>query len=227
MTAMVNVLQNLDWKKLVDILYTVIPVLICITMHECCHGLCALALGDDTAKRMGRLSLNPLKHFDILGFIMLVTVGFGWAKPVPVDMRRFTEPRRGMALTALAGPASNIVLAIVALFAYGVLFDALYESVVGFLVLHTILHTAYVSVSLAVFNIIPIPPLDGSKVLFSLIPDEAYNKLMRYERYGMLLLVLLLSTDVISEPLSTMTRNVIDKLFFFGELGLKLGDLIY
>lgn len=224
---MINVIKNLDWESILSMLLSVIPVLVCITIHECCHGLCALALGDTTAKDMGRLSLNPLKHFDILGFIMLITVGFGWAKPVPVDMRKFAEPKRGMALTALAGPVSNILLAIVMLFIYGVLFDALCDTTVGYYVLVTVLQTAYLSVSLTVFNIIPIPPLDGSKVLFSLISDKAYSKLMRYERYGMLILVVLLMTDVLSGPLSSMTLNVFDKLDFFAELGLKLVELFH
>ena len=219
---MLNVLQNLDWMKLVDMLLSVIPVLICITVHECCHGLCALWLGDDTAKRAGRLSLNPIKHFDVIGFIMLVTVGFGWAKPVPIDMRRFKNPRQGMALTALAGPASNIVLAIVMLFIFGLLFVPLQANTVGYYVLVSIMRTATLSISLAVFNIIPISPLDGSKVLFSFLPDEWYYKLMRYERYGMLVLVLLTMTDVLSKPLGFLTQNVYDKLVIFAQWGMDI-----
>ncbi|MBQ4381678.1 MAG: site-2 protease family protein [Oscillospiraceae bacterium] len=219
---MLNVLQNLDWMKLVDMLLSVIPVLICITVHECCHGLCALWLGDDTAKRAGRLSLNPIKHFDVIGFIMLVTVGFGWAKPVPIDMRRFKNPRQGMALTALAGPASNIVLAIVMLFIFGLLFVPLQANTVGYYVLVSIMRTATLSISLAVFNIIPISPLDGSKVLFSFLPDEWYYKLMRYERYGMLVLVLLTMTDVLSKPLGFLTQNVYDKLMVFAQWGMDI-----
>ena len=224
---MAEFISNFDWQRLTEMLLGVIPVLICITVHECCHGLCALALGDTTAKDMGRLSLNPIKHFDVLGFIMLMTVGFGWAKPVPVNMRRFAEPKRGMAMTALAGPASNIVLAAVMLFVYGALYGALNESAAGYYVLYTVLHTAYLSVSLAVFNIIPVPPLDGSKVLFSLIPDEAYLKLMRYERYGMLVLMMLIYTGVLSSPLRSMTGNVFDKLSVFSDLGSRFGGLIY
>ena len=219
---MLNVLQNLDWMKLVDMLLSVIPVLICITVHECCHGLCALWLGDDTAKRAGRLSLNPIKHFDVIGFIMLVTVGFGWAKPVPIDMRRFKNPRQGMALTALAGPASNIVLAIVMLFIFGLLYVPLQANTVGYYVLVSIMRTATLSISLAVFNIIPISPLDGSKVLFSFLPDEWYYKLMRYERYGMLVLVLLTMTDVLSKPLGFLTQNVYDKLVIFAQWGMDI-----
>lgn len=224
---MINVLKNLDWSKLIDILLSVIPVLICITVHECCHGLAALALGDTTAKDSGRLSLNPIKHFDIIGFIMLVVLGFGWAKPVPINMYRFKNPKRGMAVTALAGPFSNIVLAGVMLFLFGFLYGILYSSAVGYYVLYTISQTAYLSIALAVFNIIPIPPLDGSKVLFSLISDKAYAKLMMYEKYGMLILVFLLVTDVLNTPLSVAASNVFSKLSFFVDCGVKLGEIIF
>lgn len=111
-----NILKNLDWSVLTNLLLSALPVLICITLHECAHGVVALKLGDTTARDMGRLSLNPLKHFDIMGFLMMAIAGFGWAKPVPVDMRRFHDPKRGMALTALAGPAANILIAVVFLF---------------------------------------------------------------------------------------------------------------
>lgn len=224
---MINVLKNLDYGKIIDLLLSVIPVLICITVHECCHGLAALCLGDTTAKRQGRLSLNPIKHFDILGFIMLAAVGFGWAKPVPVDMRNFKKPKQGMAITALAGPFSNIVLAAVCLFIFGMLYRPLYDSTVGYYVLYTLTRTATLSVSLAVFNIIPIPPLDGSKVLFSLISDEAYEKLMMYERYGMLALLALLFFGVLDRPLGIAVSNVFDKLYLFTQWGFSLGGLIF
>jgi Zn-dependent protease len=224
---MINVLKNLDWSKLLDMLLSVIPVLICITIHECSHGLAALAMGDTTAKDSGRLSLNPFKHFDIVGFIMLTVVGFGWAKPVPINMYRFKNPKHGMAISALAGPVSNIILAALMLFLFGMFYGVLYSSTVGYYVLYTISQTAYLSIALAVFNIIPIPPLDGSKVLFSLISDSAYEKLMRYERYGMLVLVLLLVTDVLSSPLSVATSKVLDKLSVFITWGAKIGNLIF
>lgn len=210
---MLNVFRNLDWTVLLDLVLRVIPVFICITVHECCHGLCALALGDTTAKDAGRLSLNPIKHFDLMGFAMMVIVGFGWAKPVPVDMRRFENPRAGMALTALAGPASNMVLAAVCLFIYGLLFKPLYESTVGYYVLYTIYYTAYLSVSLGIFNLIPLPPLDGSKIAFSFLPEEWYYKLMRYERYIAIALFVLVMFDVISGPLSVVTEGVFDALY--------------
>lgn len=203
------VLQGLDWSVLTDLLISVIPALICICVHELCHGLAAYALGDDTAKRSGRLSLNPLRHIDVWGLVMLVVCKFGWAKPVPVNMYRFRDPKRGMALTALAGPVSNLVLAVVIMFLRGVFTSRLPHAVLQLCDL-----TAYLSICLGIFNFIPVPPLDGSKVLFALLPDEMYYKLMRYERYGMILLIILLVSGVVSEPLSRVTGSVFNTLFY-------------
>ena len=178
---------------------SIIPALFCITIHELAHGFTAYCLGDTTAKDMGRLTLNPIKHIDIFGILMMVIVGFGWAKPVPVNMRRFKNPKWYMAITALAGPVSNIMLAIVVFFIYGLLFTPLggnYATGGNEIALLMISRAAVLSVSLAVFNLLPIPPLDGSKVLFSLLPESAYFKLMRYERFGMILLILLVWSSV-------------------------------
>ena len=179
----------LDLGSLEGIALRLASVFLCLTIHESCHGLAAYALGDPTAKRAHRLSLNPLRHIDWIGFVMMIVAGFGWAKPVPVNPNYFRKPKQGMAVTALAGPVSNVLLALVFLFLYGLLYRALYS--VQFL-LDMIWLTAYISLALAIFNIIPVSPLDGSKVLFALLPDAAYAKLMRYERYGMILLLSLI-----------------------------------
>lgn len=222
---MVNIFRNLDWTVLLDLALSVIPILICITVHECCHGLCALSLGDDTAKRAGRLSLNPIKHFDAVGFIMMLVVHFGWAKPVPVDMRRFKNPKLGMAATALAGPVSNILLAILMLFIYGLLNGALVETTVGLYVLYAIRLTATLSVSLGIFNLIPVPPLDGSKVLFAFLPQRWYYTLMRYEKYGSLVMIVLVLTGVLPKPLSAAVNWVFGGLTVFARLGRALAGL--
>ena len=214
-----ELLQSIDWGSLTDALLRVLGVFLCLTVHETCHGLAAYALGDPTAKREHRLSLNPLHHIDWFGLAAMLLVGFGWAKPVPVNMMRFRSPKRGMALTALAGPVSNVLLALVFLFLYGLLYRALYS--VQFL-LDMIWLTAYISLALAIFNIIPVSPLDGSKVLFALLPDAAYAKLMRYERYGMILLLVLVATGVLGKPLTTVTEAAFDKLFVFAEWGYEL-----
>lgn len=206
---------------MLGILQSVIPALICITLHELSHGFVAYKLGDDTAKRAGRLSLNPLRHLDPMGMLMMVVFRFGWAKPVPVNMYRFKDPKRGMAVTALAGPVSNILISLVFLFLYGALYLPLQRSGVGLYVLEMLQVTAYLSLSFAVFNFLPIPPLDGSKVLFSVVSDEAYRKLMRYERYGSIALLLLVSTGILGRPLSTAVHFLYAHLIPVAQWSLK------
>lgn len=223
-SSFTDVISGLNWSVLTDMLLAVIPALICITLHELSHGYVAYKLGDNTAKSMGRLTLNPIKHIDVLGLIMMVVFKFGWAKPVPVNMRNFKNPKRDMAITALAGPVSNLLICCVVLFIYGLVYLPCNLSGTDFAdsLLYAVYITAYLSLALAIFNIIPIPPLDGSKVLFSLMSDESYMKLMRYERYGMLLLLLLVATDILGNPLYTVTEFVFDKLFVFAEWGFAL-----
>ena len=224
-----DVIKNLNWSVLTDMLLAVIPALICITLHELSHGFVAYKLGDNTAKNMGRLTLNPIKHIDIFGLIMMVVLKFGWAKPVPVNMRNFKNPKRDMAITALAGPLSNVLICCVVLFIYGLVYLPCNLAGTEFAgsLLYAVYITAYLSIALAIFNIIPIPPLDGSKVLFSLMSDESYMKLMRYERYGMLLLLVLIVTDVLGNPLYAVTEFVFDKLFIFAEWGSALSVSLF
>ena len=224
-----DVIGNLNWSVLTDMLLAVIPALICITLHELSHGFVAYKLGDNTAKNMGRLTLNPIKHIDIFGLIMMVVFKFGWAKPVPVNMRNFKNPKRDMAITALAGPLSNVLICCVVLFIYGLVYLPCNLAGTEFAgsLLYAVYITAYLSIALAVFNIIPILPLDGSKVLFSLMSDEGYMKLMRYERYGMLLLLALIVTDVLGNPLYAATEFVFDKLFIFAEWGSALSVSLF
>lgn len=203
--------QHMDWAGLVDMLLSVVAILLCLTVHETCHGLAAWALGDPTAKRLHRLSLNPLRHIDPFGALMMLVAGFGWAKPVPVDMRYFKHPKSGMAITALAGPVSNLAMAYLALLLRAVLL-AVYHP--GAVVLEGAVDfcetLAILNVGLGIFNLIPFPPLDGSKILGAFLPDRAYYQLMRYERWGMLLLMVLLWLGVFSGLLSAARTWVLD-----------------
>ena len=158
-----KIVAGLDWSYLTGLALSVIPALICISVHEMAHGLASYMLGDQTAKRQKRISLNPLRHIDPIGLFMLVVFKFGWAKPVSVDMRSFKNPKRDMALTALAGPAANILLACFVLFVRGFLYVPLMRQE---MILDFFETTAVLSVYLGIFNLIPIPPLDGSKILF-------------------------------------------------------------
>jgi len=180
---------------LIEIIITVIPALICITVHELAHGFTAYRLGDNTAKEMGRLTLNPIKHIDLVGLAMIVVFRFGWAKPVPVNMQNFKNPKWGMALTSFAGPLSNVILAFIVIFIFmllpaphgglGVLFGFTEASIVG----QIFIRMSILNIALAIFNMLPMPPLDGSKILFSVLPERLYYKLMKYERYGMIVLL--------------------------------------
>lgn len=193
---------NMDWWGLVGLLVSAAAALFCITFHELSHGYVACRLGDPTAKNAGRLTLNPIAHIDWLGLAMLLVAKVGWAKPVPVDMRYFKTPKRGMALTALAGPASNFVLALAALGVNSLIFNLFTLSKGALVVMCLLSNIAILSVGLGIFNLIPIPPLDGSKVLFSLLPDKAYRTVLRYERYIMFLVIVLTMAGVLSRPLS-------------------------
>jgi len=168
-------------------------ILFALTIHEYCHGLVANYLGDDTAVRQGRLTLNPIAHLDVLGTVLMFLVGFGWAKPVPVNPHNFKNPRKGMLLVALAGPASNLMMAVLA----GLLIRYLLSNhLLDATEMHGIVPTLFViltltlqyGVALAVFNMIPIPPLDGSRVLYGLLPEKQAYSYIKFEPYGMMIL---------------------------------------
>ncbi len=168
-------------------------ILFALTIHEYCHGLAANYLGDDTALRHGRLTLNPIAHLDVFGTILMFLVGFGWAKPVPVNPLNFKDPKKGMLLVALAGPASNLLTAIVAGLFLRSLVPSLMTSGQGISGLYATLLVVIVlsiiyGVGLAIFNILPIPPLDGSRVLYGLLPERQAYAYSRFEPYGVMVL---------------------------------------
>lgn len=202
---MASFLQNLDWTTLVEILLSLVAAMTCIMIHEISHGFAALLLGDKTAKQMGRLSLNPLKHIDPIGLLAFAIFRFGWAKPVQIDPRNFKNPKSGMALTALAGPLSNIVLALLMMLILGFVLPFVSTSSLIVLLLERI---ASISIFLGVFNLVPIPPLDGSKVLFAVASDALWVKLMRFEQYGFIVLLVLITIPATSALLNKATSAV-------------------
>ena len=216
--------QQLRFDAIWQTAIVVAASLLCITFHETAHGLAAYWLGDRTAKRAGRLSLNPLRHVDIGGLIMMAICHFGWAKPVPVDMRNFKNPKAGMALTALAGPAANVLLAYAATMLASVCayFYVAHRYQAFYYIWFFFYYIELMSAGLAVFNLFPVPPLDGSKVLFALLPDRWYEKLMYVERYGMIMLMVLLLTGVLDTPLEFLRGGLTDALEAIGAWPIRL-----
>ena len=173
-----------------QLLLTALAALIALTVHEFSHGYASYKLGDPTAKSLGRLTLNPIKHIDPIGALCMIFFRFGWAKPVPINPRYFKKPKRDFAITALAGPLSNLLLAILAALGYllivkgfsGVRFESeiAYNMAINLTLFVYIFHA--VNLGLAIFNLIPVPPLDGSRLLNVILPTKLYFKVMRYER---------------------------------------------
>ena len=199
-----NFLAHFNLVTLIDWVIHAAAVLLCIVVHEMSHGLAAHLLGDPTGQRAGRLSLNPLKHIDLIGFLMMLVAHVGWAKPVPVDMRRFKRPKRDMALTALAGPVSNFLLAAAALWFANLALtpDFARAGDLRRYIVAALCWTAVLSVSLGLFNLIPIPPLDGSRLVLSVLPDRLYYGYLRYERYLIILVITRAWFGFFSGPLS-------------------------
>ena len=189
------------------ILSTLVVIFLTLPIHEFAHGFAATKLGDPTPRYQGRLTINPFAHIDYVGALCILLFGFGWAKPVGVNAYNFKKPKRDMAITAFAGPLSNLIVALIALILANLMI-VLTNSIGFSYVLAFFWYIAQINVSLAVFNLIPIPPLDGSRILFAVLPDKYYYKLMRYERYIYLALILLIVTGALDIPLSVITNFV-------------------
>ncbi|MBQ9780353.1 MAG: site-2 protease family protein [Clostridia bacterium] len=223
-----------------------LPVLLmAFSVHETAHGYTAYRLGDPTARSLGRLTLNPIKHIDPFGFICMMIFHVGWAKPVPVNARYFKNPKRDMALTGAAGPLSNLALAIIHLVILRIvmlfLTDACYDEAVTF-VLSTgqtvykgsLIFTIYslivyllylgivMNISLAIFNLIPVPPFDGSRIFYAVLPQKLYWGVMKYERIIMMVMLVLFFFGFLETPLAWIFNKVTNGLFFVS--GMYAGE---
>lgn len=212
-----------------------IPIIVfSLSVHESAHALIAYKLGDPTARNFGRISLNPSRHLDPMGFIIMLLIGFGWAKPVPINARNFKKPKIGMAVSALAGPVSNLMLALISTFIMSclqlctILFIGNNET--AFIAVSYVYmffsYSAFLNFALAIFNFIPIPPLDGSRIISLVLPTKVYFGMMKYERYigiGFFVLVVLLNRvfdfSIISATGSFLT-TVFEGLFSMLLLGV-------
>lgn len=212
-------IDQLRSGNVIALVYMLPILVVTLTVHELCHGLAAYALGDTTAKTQGRLSLNPLKHIDLMGFATLLLFGFGWAKPVGVDLRNLKKPKRDFALVAVAGPFSNFFLAllcvIIACF-LGVEFDGIrfsYPQHLAEMAVYALIYAIQINLGLGVFNMLPIPPLDGSRLLASFLPDKIYVKYLQAGRYGMFVVLALIAFGSLNGFLGSIINMIFKAMF--------------
>ena len=195
-----------------NIIYLAIGVILSMSIHEVAHGLVSYWMGDPTAKLEGRLSLNPFKHIDWAGLVCLLFFGFGWAKPVPIDSRYYKDAKTGIIWTSFAGPVANFLLSFICVF----LFYALYKfapqfifTAAGNFISSVLSYTGLISTGFGIFNLIPIPPLDGSKVVFSFLPDDKYYKFIEGAPWMNFLFIALIFTGVLNSPLGMIRKQMI------------------
>lgn len=224
---LISAIQNADIITVIAIIITTaVLFLICMPSHEFAHAYAAYKLGDPTAKYEGRLTLNPLKHLDIFGFAMIMLIGIGYAKPVPVNMMNFKNRKKDMAIVAFAGPLMNFLTGVVFVFLH-VIFNVIMRNLVFtsqgmfyfYFIMSYVLGTiASISISLGIFNLIPIPPFDGSRILGYFLPDRIYYKIMQYENIIFIVVLVLLWFGFLDGPLSNMINSVTDKLYWLFSL---------
>lgn len=208
-------------EVIVQLVVLIFVFFICLPIHEFAHAWMANKLGDPTAKNAGRMTLNPLAHIDPIGGLMILFFGFGYAKGVPVNAYNFKNRKKGMAITALAGPMSNILLSII--FLLGMNITGLFPMTkIVYIFILFFQFAAIINIQLAVFNLLPIPPLDGSRLLAVVLPDEQYDNLMRYERIIMIVVLVLLATGILSPVISKLSTILYNLLSILIGLPFKL-----
>ncbi len=196
---------------LTAILIKMLVLMTALPVHECAHAWAASKLGDNTARYQGRITLNPAKHLDIIGSIAMIFVGFGWAKPVPINPRNFKNQKVGMALSSLAGPLSNVLLAYIFMIVFRILLAFNINLGSFFEVLQLMI---LLNIGLAVFNLLPIPPLDGSRIATLFLSNQTYFKIMQYERYIFFGLIIVMYSGLLSKPIMFLVNLLYDLLIF-------------
>lgn len=211
-----------DFFALMIKLFSRLFVIFCtMPVHEYAHALVATKLGDQTPRLSGRLTLNPMAHISPIGALMIILCGFGYAKPVSVNPRNFKDSKKGMALTAIAGPMSNLIMGFIFTFV-AMLFLHLNSTVITNAFYTFFFFAALVNINLAVFNLLPIPPLDGSRILQLLIPAKHYYKFLQYERYIVIVVFILILTGVLSTPLSLISSGILNLFVSIASLPFKI-----
>ena len=209
---------NFDKVDLMLLLMRIPIILIALSFHEMSHGYVAEKLGDNTARWNGRITMNPIKHFDLIGTLSMLFLGIGWAKPVPINTRNFKNPKKGMAITGLAGPVANLILGFlgaILLHLSDLIFSFTSDNQslinLGFIIYLFLYTFMYLNIYLAVFNLLPIPPFDGSRIFYSILPTKWYFAVMKYERAIMIAIIFLAFSGTLSLPI----EFIADKIMWF------------